>query len=110
MALESTQPLTEMNTRNFLGGVNGGRRVRLYNLTAAECLENVGAPTSHNPPRPVTGIALPPPFFFTENGTACTKENFKKALEQHIRLVSHTFRLFEVQRDTEPQQGTSLFC
>jgi hypothetical protein len=42
-------------------------------------------------PRPVTGIALP--FLFIENGTACTKENFKKALEQHIRLVSHTLRL-----------------
>jgi hypothetical protein len=29
MALGSTQPLTEINTRNFPGGVKDGRRVRL---------------------------------------------------------------------------------
>jgi hypothetical protein len=28
MALESIQPLTEMSTRNLLGGLKGGRRVR----------------------------------------------------------------------------------
>jgi hypothetical protein len=34
MALESTQPLTEMNTRNLLGGVKGGRRVGLTTISA----------------------------------------------------------------------------
>jgi hypothetical protein len=51
MALGSTQPLTEMSTRIFLGGK--GRPARgAGNLTAIcepICLENVGASTSHNP-------------------------------------------------------------
>jgi hypothetical protein len=53
MALGSTQPLTEMCTRNFPGGRGKGRPARKAdNLTAhllADCLENVGASTSHNP-------------------------------------------------------------
>jgi hypothetical protein len=32
MALGSTQPLTEMSTRNIPGGVKGGRHVRLTAL------------------------------------------------------------------------------
>jgi hypothetical protein len=51
MALGSTQPLTEMNTRTIPG--DKGRPVcQADNLTAnlwADCLENVGASTSHNP-------------------------------------------------------------
>jgi hypothetical protein len=59
MALGSTQPLTEMSTRNLPGGKK--RPARKAENLAAICLENVGASTSHNPiglPRPVTGIAL----------------------------------------------------
>jgi hypothetical protein len=37
MALGSTQHLTEMSTANIRGGGGG-----------ADCLEHVGAPTSHN--------------------------------------------------------------
>jgi hypothetical protein len=49
MALRSTRPLTEMSTRMLLG-VKGGRRVRLTSPHLwADCLENVGASTSHNP-------------------------------------------------------------
>jgi hypothetical protein len=51
MALGSTQSLTEMSTRNLPGG-KGGRPARKgNNLTAicADCLENVGASTPHNP-------------------------------------------------------------
>jgi hypothetical protein len=50
MALGSTQPPTEMSTRN-LPGVKGGRRLRLtpYRHLWADCLENVGVSTSHNP-------------------------------------------------------------
>jgi hypothetical protein len=50
MALGSTQPLTEMGTRIFLG-VKGGRRVRLTSPPSVSRMsrENVGASTSHNP-------------------------------------------------------------
>jgi hypothetical protein len=49
MAFWSTQPLTEMSTEKLPGGKE--RLVReTDNLTAiwADCLENVGASTSHN--------------------------------------------------------------
>jgi hypothetical protein len=51
MALGSTQPLTEMSTRNLPGG-NGRPAIRADNLTAIcepTVLQNVGASTSHNP-------------------------------------------------------------
>jgi hypothetical protein len=51
MALVSTQPLTEISTRNLLGGKGRPAR-RADNLTAI-CepivYKNVGASTSHNP-------------------------------------------------------------
>jgi hypothetical protein len=46
LALESTQPLTEMSTRNLPGG-KGLLERKADNL--ADCLENVAASTSHNP-------------------------------------------------------------
>jgi hypothetical protein len=50
MVLGSTQPLTEMSTRNLPVG-KGGRRVRLTLPPSVSRLsrENVGASTSHNP-------------------------------------------------------------
>jgi hypothetical protein len=51
MALGSTQPLTEMSTRNLPGGKGWPTR-KADNLTAIcepNFLENVGASTSHNP-------------------------------------------------------------
>jgi hypothetical protein len=69
MVLGSTQPLTEMSTRNLpWGGVKGGRRV--MPTTLPSCMsrlsrENVGASTSHNPlglHGLLTRIALPLPY------------------------------------------------
>jgi hypothetical protein len=51
MALESAQALTEMSTRDLLGG-RGGRRVGLTTLPQSVSWlsgQNVVAPTSHNP-------------------------------------------------------------
>jgi hypothetical protein len=51
MDLRSTQPLTEMSTRNLPG--SKGRPVRKVDTLTAicevGCPENVGASTSHNP-------------------------------------------------------------
>jgi hypothetical protein len=51
MSLASTQPLTEMSTRN-LPGAKGRAVHEADNLTPhlwTDCLENVEASTSHNP-------------------------------------------------------------
>jgi hypothetical protein len=45
MAPESTQPPTEISTRNLPGGVKGSQP---HGHLWADCLENVEASTSHN--------------------------------------------------------------
>jgi hypothetical protein len=63
MTLGSTQPLTEMSTRNRPGGKE--RPVRKADNLTAICDPTVQKmceprrPQPYGPPRPVTGIALP---------------------------------------------------
>jgi hypothetical protein len=50
MAVRLTQPLTDMSTRKCFWEVKRGRLLtQLHRYLCADCLENEGASTSHNP-------------------------------------------------------------
>jgi hypothetical protein len=58
MALVSTQPLTEIRTRKLTGSKGRPARKADSHLWA-DCLENVGSSTSHNPPPPSSSLPQP---------------------------------------------------
>jgi hypothetical protein len=89
MALESTQPLTEISTRNISWRGKGGRCVGLTTLppSCADCLE-IWEPQPPGTLRACNGIALP----LLACTTLVTNDGFNKKRPKHVA----SFRKWQV--------------
>jgi hypothetical protein len=116
MAGGSTQPLTEISTRNHPGdrgrqGRNADKRRHLW----AVCLANVAASTSesYEPPQPVIGIAL---FFFYWPNIGAYQEH--RVMVVHVRMIIRRLKAWAIntqnwgllyKRESRPAKS-GLFC
>jgi hypothetical protein len=111
MALGSTQPKTEMSTRN-LPGVKGGRRVRLTTSSPSasrfsrKCgILNISQ--HYGPPRPLTGIALPlhlcvptrNSFKIKSKRKSLNLFQFPESIPRSTVMISSTGLLFMMETD-----------
>ena len=92
MALGSTEPLTEMSTRNILGG-KGGRCVRLTTLLQSCAVVtrsgNLNFLESSGPLQVCNGTAL---HFFTLRYSICAFGSFILALSKDVFMCQGVFR------------------
>jgi hypothetical protein len=117
MALGSTQPLTEMSTRNF-PGVKSGRRVGLTNLppSMSRLSENVGASTSCKP-KGLHGLYKENFYFYLYRELSChaLRDLFTAVILKHQAVedevtVFHSIIIHEYLRHLKRDDVCVLIC